>query len=312
MLQQTQVATVIPYFERFIDRFPSVDALAEAPLDDVLHLWSGLGYYARARNLHKTAKLVIGDYKGVFPQTKPKLIDLPGIGRSTAGAILSLSMQQPAAILDGNVKRVLSRYFVLHGWPGNAKTLKELWALSEQLTPKNRTAHYNQAMMDLGSIVCTRTKPTCADCPLNKGCLARQNDLVTLLPTPKKRVSLPVKERYWLVFQRNTEVLLEQNPPTALWGGLWAFPEFETKHELLTWCVKQGVDLQGSRKLTQKRHTFSHYHLDYTLVICPAPKQVSQIEESRKSCWYEINSHVKIGIPAPVSQLIGQLANGTV
>jgi len=313
MLQQTQVATVIPYFERFVERFPNVNSLANAPLDDVLHLWSGLGYYARARNLHKAANIIASDYEGEFPATLTQLIELPGIGRSTAGAIASLAMGQATAILDGNVKRVLCRYFAVEGWSGHSMVLKKLWALSEQLTPRERAGNYNQAMMDLGSIVCTRAKPACEKCPLNNGCLALKKNLVSALPTPKKRVTLPVKQRYWLVSKNDNAFFLEKKPPTGLWGGLWTFPEFATYAEIEELCIKKGLDLNGLEVLPQKRHTFSHYHLDYTpvtySVIKEMPIKTSKIEESVQSCWYQANGHAKIGLPAPVSKLIEQLSN---
>ena len=307
MLQQTQVATVIGYFEQFIQRFPSIDDLATAPLDDVLHYWSGLGYYARARNLHKTAQIIVIKYSGQFPISLAELIELPGIGRSTAGAVASLSMGQSEAILDGNVKRVLCRFFAIEGWSGSAKILKELWRLSEQLTPQNRAGNYNQAMMDLGSLVCTRSKPSCDTCPLNGECIALEKGLVSELPTPKKRVSLPVKKKYWLVSTSNKGVLLQQNPPTGLWGSLWAFPEFETHDELASWCEDEGINLTEATTLAEKRHTFSHYHLDYTPIICISAKPQLKIAEAKKSCWYQANSRAKIGLPKPVSELINQL-----
>ena len=307
MLQQTQVATVIGYFERFIQRFPSIGDLAAAPLDDVLHYWSGLGYYARARNLHKTANIIAAKHNGQFPISLAELIELPGIGRSTAGAIASLSMGQPEAILDGNVKRVLCRFFAIEGWSGSTMTLKELWHHSEQLTPQNRAGNYNQAMMDLGSLVCTRSKPLCDTCPLNGECAALAKDLVSELPTPKKRVSLPVKKKYWLVSTSNKGVLLQQNPPTGLWGALWAFPEFETHDELVSWCKGEGINLTEATTLAEKRHTFSHYHLDYTPIVCASANPQLKIAEAKKSCWYQTNSRAKIGLPKPVSELINQL-----
>ncbi len=307
MLQQTQVTTVIPYFERFIERFPTIDLLANGALDDVLHLWSGLGYYARARNLHKAAAIITGEYGGLFPQTLTELVALPGIGRSTAGAIMSLAMGRSEAILDGNVKRVLCRFFAIEGWSGSNAVLKELWALSEQLTPLKRVGNYNQAMMDLGSIVCTRAKPSCGYCPLNKDCLALKSDLVKQLPTPKKRLSLPVKKRYWLVPKNDNEVFLEKNPPLGLWGGLWVFPAFEDYDELKAYCVQNGLNLDDVQTRLEQRHTFSHYHLDYTAIVCGISKETLKIEESGNSCWYRANSHVKIGLPTPVSKLIDQL-----
>jgi A/G-specific adenine glycosylase len=309
MLQQTQVATVIPYFQRFLKHFPSVECLANASIDDVLHFWSGLGYYARARNLYKTANIVVNEYQGLFPTSLVDLIELPGIGRSTAGAIASLAMGQSTAILDGNVKRVLCRYFAIQGWSGSAATLKKLWTLSEQSTPENRAGNYNQAMMDLGATVCTRSKPCCDDCPLKESCLGLKHGLVSLLPTPKKRTSLPIKNRYWLVSKNQNEFFLKKNSPIGLWGGLWVFPEFESYDELASWCEQKSIDLNGSEMLEQKRHNFSHYQLNYTAVICTPSAQPHQISEPGITCWYQINSRVKIGLPKPVSELIKQLTD---
>ncbi|PHS72777.1 MAG: A/G-specific adenine glycosylase [Cycloclasticus sp.] len=309
MLQQTQVATVIPYFERFIQHFPNLADLAQAPLDDVLHFWSGLGYYARARNLHKTAKLVIVNYKGEFPTIVAELISLPGIGRSTAGAIASLAMGQSEPILDGNVKRVLSRFYAIEGWTGSSVFLKSLWRVSERLTPEKRANNFNQAMMDLGATLCTRSKPRCQQCPLKESCLALKQDKVSQLPTPKKRSVLPVKKRYWLVSKKQNEVFLNQKAPAGLWGGLWAFPEFETYDELVEWAQQQGISVEGSQQLAEKRHTFSHFHLDYTPVICAPLTPQSKISKSEKVCWYRAGSRVKIGLPKPVSELIHELTN---
>jgi A/G-specific adenine glycosylase len=308
MLQQTQVATVIPYFERFIESFPSICDLAQAPLDDVLHHWSGLGYYARARNLHKTAGIVVTEYGGDFPNNIVGLMELPGIGRSTAGAIASLSMGLPKPILDGNVKRVLSRFFAIEGWTGSAAVMKALWALSETLTPTTRANHYNQAMMDLGATVCTRSKPSCCRCPLSTECVALKKNTVAELPTPKKRTTLPVKKRYWLVSKHEQGFFLIQNPQVGLWGGLWVFPEFETYEELLTWSLNKGVEKSSFSQLDEQRHTFSHFHLDYTAIICSAIEKQIKISEPERTCWYQFDSHVKIGLPKPVSGLIQQLA----
>ena len=201
MLQQTQVATVIPYFNAFVEKFPTIECLAQAPIDEVLHRWSGLGYYARARNLHKTAQLIVE--KGRFPDTLDELIALPGIGLSTAGAILSIAFKKSHPILDGNVKRVLTRFKAVSGWPGNSQVNKELWAISAHLTPIERVADYTQAMMDLGATICTRSKPACEDCPLESHCLARITGTVSLLPTPKPAKTLPVKQLVFLLLSNN-------------------------------------------------------------------------------------------------------------
>ncbi|MCP4816820.1 MAG: A/G-specific adenine glycosylase, partial [Planctomycetaceae bacterium] len=194
--------TVIPYFERFLVRFPSVEDLAEAHEDDVLHLWTGLGYYARARNLHRAAKLVVSDFQGQFPQDLEGLLKLPGVGRSTAGAILSLAMGIRAPILDGNVKRVLARHDVVPGWPGTTKTLNKLWALAEEYTPTQRVADYTQGMMDLGATLCTRSTPRCQDCPLTDTCQAHSRSDQGLFPGKKPRKILPERETYFVIFQQ--------------------------------------------------------------------------------------------------------------
>lgn len=311
MLQQTQVVTVIPYFNRFIEHFPSLTDLAQAPLDDVLHYWSGLGYYARARNLHKTARCIMADHAGIFPSNIKELINLPGIGRSTAGAIASLAMGQSATILDGNVKRVLSRFFAIEGWTGNAAVLKKLWLAAERLTPTKRANHYNQAMMDLGATLCKRSKPDCQHCPISDRCLALKQNIVSELPTPKKRSTLPIHKRYWLVSKKQGDVYLKQKPPRGLWGGLWVFPDFETYDELMAWCQQKGIDLEGSRQMDEKRHTFSHYHLDYTTIVCSSVDTCSNSAERDEGCWYQANSRVKIGLPKPVSELISELTTET-
>lgn len=257
MLQQTQVTTVIPYFERFIKKFPDVKSLANAPEDEVLELWAGLGYYARARNLHKTAKIIQQEYKGTFPNDLLLLQELPGIGRSTAGAIFSLGMNQPAAILDGNVKRVFTRLHAIDGYPNASKTLKQLWQIAEDYLPNERAADYTQAMMDLGALLCTPTQPNCKSCPVQKYCLAHAQDKTTDYPTPKPTKSLPVRSSHFLILVNNQqEILLEKRPPAGIWGGLWSLPEcgsnLSSPHEakrdaefssisknvLKTWCRK--------------------------------------------------------------------------
>ncbi len=228
MLQQTQVTTVIPYFNHFIQKFPNVHQLANAPLDSVLHLWSGLGYYARARNLHKTAKS-ISVAGGEFPNDLNLLMQLPGIGRSTAGAISSIAFNKSQPILDGNVRRVLARFHVISGWTGGSKVNNKLWQLSSDYTPLLRVADYTQAMMDLGAPICIRSKPKCSQCPINSACLAKIEGKISELPTPKPRKSLPVKKTIFLMAQNQQgRILLEQRPKTGIWGGLWSFPEYES------------------------------------------------------------------------------------
>ena len=308
MLQQTQVATVIPYFERFMTRFPSVEILAAAPQDDVLHLWTGLGYYARARNLHKAAQQIMTDYNGDFPQHPEQLIELPGIGRSTAGAIASSVFDQHAAILDGNVKRVLARFFALEQWSGTTESQKQLWQWSEALTPKKRTADYNQVMMDLGALVCTRSKPKCSLCPVANKCLALASDQTHCLPISKPKKEKPVKSTYMLMLQSaDGRVNIVQRPPTGIWGGLFSFPEFESLEALLEYTVafdvKQQIDWHSFR------HSFSHYHLDIWPVQVQLNSIPNQIEESN-SIWYQPKlreTEQQIGLPTPAVKLLKKL-----
>ena len=231
MLQQTQVATVIPYFERFIKTFPNVTALADAPLDEVLHLWTGLGYYARARNLHKAAQVMRDYHGGKFPTDFEQVLALPGVGRSTAGAILSSCLNAPYAILDGNVKRVLARYFAVSGWPGEKKTEDRLWQLTGAVTPNDQVADFNQAMMDLGALVCTRSKPKCSLCPLQLTCRANAEQNWQAYPGKKPKKVLPVRESYFLLLEKDGKVALEQRENSGLWGGLYCFPQFADKEE---------------------------------------------------------------------------------
>ena len=307
MLQQTQVATVIPYYQRFMEKFPTVIDLANAPTDEVLHLWTGLGYYARARNLHKTAQIVRDDYQGEFPTTLEEVNALPGIGRSTAGAVLSLALGQPHPILDGNVKRVLTRHFAVEGWYGVSKVEKELWALSTELTPKVDTTHYNQAMMDLGASHCSRSKPQCSLCPVVDTCIANATDRVKEFPFSKPKKTTPVKETLMLMLQTNTEVHLEKRKDSGIWGGLYCFPEFKDKNSMQAWLDQQGFG--GILKEMPKiRHTFSHYHLDITPYhLSLVQSSAALIMESKKALWYDLTSPPQVGLAAVTQSLLTQL-----
>lgn len=303
MLQQTQVATVIPYFNAFVTHFPDVASLAAAPIDDVLHLWSGLGYYARARNLHKTAQLVAG--QGRFPDTLDGLIALPGIGLSTAGAILSIAFNSRQPILDGNVKRVLSRFKAVSGWPGNSAVNKQLWAISARLTPLERVADYTQAMMDLGATVCTRSKPACPACPLHDDCLARLGDNVAAFPTPKPPKSLPVKQLVFLLLRNNDkQILLEKRPPTGIWGGLWSLPEFDSVAAAHDWCLARQFHIAQQQLLACQRHTFSHYHLDYTPLLIQTNNPNDFVMEANQTVWYKADQLNRLGLAAPIKSLL--------
>ncbi|UOA09902.1 A/G-specific adenine glycosylase [Methylobacter sp. S3L5C] len=305
MLQQTQVSTVIPYFNAFIEQFPTLESLAQAPADEILHRWSGLGYYARARNLHKTAQLIAE--QGYFPDTLAELNALPGIGLSTAGAILSIAFQKSHPILDGNVKRVLARFKAVSGWPGTSLVNKELWAISTHLTPIDRVADYTQAMMDLGATVCTRSKPKCADCPLEKHCLARSTETVSLLPTRKPSKILPVKQLVFLLLSNNNkQTLLEKRPPTGIWGGLWSLPEFDSIESAHNWCLTNNRPVIDSETLATRRHTFSHYHLDYTPVLIQTDNLINFVMEANQTVWYNAKQINLLGLPAPIKLLLQQ------
>lgn len=310
MLQQTQVRTVIPYFLRFMQRFPDVASLAAAPLDEVLHHWTGLGYYARARNLHKAAQRVCEHHGGELPGRLEEMQALPGVGRSTAGAVLSLACGQRQAILDGNVKRVLTRCFAVAGWPGSSVVAKRLWQLAEAQTPDNRVADYNQAVMDLGATVCTRGKPACPDCPLHDICIACAEGRQAQFPAGKPRKRLPQRRvRMLLVRDGDGALLLEQRPPTGVWGGLWSFPEIGTDDDPLDWCdTTLNRSARVGRTLASRRHTFSHFHLDIvpTELLLNGPG--CRVLEAPGRLWYNPGQPEDIGLAAPVVRLIAEIA----
>lgn len=307
MLQQTQVTTVIPYYQRFMTRFPSVTELAQTPIDEVLHLWTGLGYYARARNLHKAAQQVVREQGGIFPTDPEQLEALPGIGRSTAGAIASIAGGIRAPILDGNVKRVLARFHAVEGWPGTPAVQRTLWEHAEQLTPSSRVGDYTQAMMDLGATVCTRSKPNCAACPLSVQCQALQQDRVSSLPQPRPKKQLPEKQTLMLIVRKGNEILLQQRPPTGIWGGLWSFPETQDLRDLPSgWQLDTGK----VQPLKPLRHTFSHYHLDITpILVNESDIDFTALMEERASLWYNSAQPTEIGLAAPVKRLLANLSD---
>ncbi len=320
MLQQTQVATVIPYFERFITRFPTVTDLAKAELDEALHLWTGLGYYARARNLHKAAQHMVTHHHGEFPHTLEDAMALPGVGRSTAGAVLSLSRQQHHPILDGNVKRTLSRHYAIEGWPGKREIDKKLWEIAEKNTPKRGVEKYNQAMMDMGAMICTRNKPKCSLCPVSKTCQAFALNRQTDFPTKKPKKTLPEKRTCFLVFQHGTHIWLEQRPATGLWGGLWCFPE--TCQDNYPQAIFDILDERKQGKTTPSdtcaliafRHTFSHYHLDILPILISVEDQNTShknppIIRDNNGTWYDLTQPTKIGLAAPTKKILDAVKN---
>ncbi|MCW8929944.1 MAG: A/G-specific adenine glycosylase [Gammaproteobacteria bacterium] len=308
MLQQTQVKTVIPYYLKFMQHFPDIETLANAPQDDVLHLWTGLGYYARARNLHKTAQIITKENSGVFPKTSEELQSLPGIGRSTAGAILSFANAQHQPILDGNVKRILCRYFRVQGWSGHSKTQALLWSHTETITPKKRCDDFNQAMMDLGSSLCSRSKPQCQLCPLNTSCEAYIHNELSQYPNPKPKKDKPVKSAYFLMLTtQSNEILLEKRPEQGIWGSLWSFPQFEAQDQIKHWLDKYHY--KQSKKmifLPEFRHTFSHYHLQITPVRIQI-EAPSVIMDDKSFIWFNRTKPLKLGMPTPITKLISEL-----
>ena len=313
MLQQTQVTTVIPYFERFMDRFRTVEELAAAQTDQVLHLWTGLGYYARARNLHKAAKVVVQTHGGSFPDTVEGLMELDGIGQSTAGAIAAISMDVRATILDGNVKRVLARYHCIAGWPEQSPVKKQLWEVAELLTPHERVDDYTQAIMDLGATVCTRSKPSCQDCPLQRDCGAHQQDRISEFPGKKAKKTLPVKSVAMFILQNASgEVLLEKRPATGIWGSLYSLPESAEPSSVpkLAGASIDSGKANGSEELEKIRHSFSHYHLDIIPVRIPATK-LDEIAETERWLWYPLDHSLKVGLAAPVKKLLSKLAENS-
>lgn len=308
MLQQTQVTTVIPYFERFIARFPTVELLASAPIDEVLHLWTGLGYYARARNLHRCAQTVVQQYGGEFPATVLELAELPGIGRSTAGAIASIAFQQRAAILDGNVKRVLARYHAVAGWPGQSEVAKQLWEIAETYTPNTRAHHYTQAMMDMGATLCTRSKPKCEACPLFVGCSAYAQGNPQDYPGKKPKKTLPEKSVQLLMVRNPAgDLLLQQRPAQGIWGGLWSFPELDMERDAREFAQDHYGEVIELEKWNSYRHTFSHYHLAITPVLIQLAKSPLVIGEA-STHWYNPHQPDALGLAAPVKKLLEKLA----
>ncbi|PSF07244.1 A/G-specific adenine glycosylase [Marinobacter fuscus] len=308
MLQQTQVATVIPYFQAFMARFPSVQSLADAPVDDVLSHWSGLGYYARARNLHKAAIQVCEQHSGEFPADQEQLEALSGIGRSTAAAIIAQAFGERATILDGNVKRVLARYHAVPGWPGQTAVLNQLWQHAETHTPDTRVRDYTQAIMDLGALVCTRSKPDCDHCPLQPGCKARARNEMRLYPGSKPKKDKPEKTT-WMLILEDTEgrVLLERRPPTGIWGGLWSLPELDPAYgaeELQEACSRElGLNCHTPELITGFRHTFSHYHLHIQPARLPV-NRASAVADADNRRWLHRDEALTLGLPAPIRTLL--------
>ncbi len=315
MLQQTQVSTVIPYYLKFIQSFQDVTKLAAATEEEVLAHWSGLGYYARGRNLHKAAKIIVEKYQGEFPRQFEQIVELPGIGRSTAAAICALAYQQRRAILDGNVKRLLARYGAIDGWAGNKKVAEKLWQFAEALLPqaprateeRRNFATYTQALMDMGATICTRSKPKCEQCPVSADCLALQNQRVNELPTPRPRKAVPEKSTTFLLLLHGDEILLDKRPSSGIWGGLWCPPQVDESKEIDDYLLRNGLTINERDELPKLTHLFTHFKLHITPLSLRVTHKPQWVEASNRE-WMKIADALDSAIPTPVRSLLKQLA----
>ena len=310
MLQQTQVATVLPYYERFLARFPDVGALAAAPEDDVLGLWSGLGYYARARNLHRAAREVMDRFGGVFPTTFEDLAALPGVGRSTAGAIAAFAGGERRAILDGNVRRVIARHAGIGGDPSSAAVVASLWAEAERRLPERAIEGYTQGMMDLGADICAPRRPACLLCPVAADCVARIEERIDELPGRRARAAPRRKQVAMLVVVARGEVLLEKRPPSGIWGGLWSLPEAACDEEPAAALARHwGIEAAEVRPLEPFAHAFTHFTLD----VVPwriTPRGAARIAADKPATWLPLADLAGAALPSPVKALLRSVAAG--
>lgn len=306
MLQQTQVQTAIPYFERFVRELPTLPELAAADSDRVIALWAGLGYYARARNLHKAAQLCIERHGGQLPDDFEALSALPGIGRSTAGAILAQAHGQRFAILDGNVKRTLCRYHGVPGWPGKSAVERVLWELAESHLPATRMNDYTQAIMDFGATLCTRSDPSCVLCPLQDACVALREGLTAQLPDSRPGKPLPERRTMMLVVRSHDgRVLLERRPPTGVWAGMWSLPEVADHDAAREFIARHtSVDFDGNAPLALIEHTFSHYRLHIAPLSWTGARESARIGDNDLRRWHPLDSLDEVGLPAPVRKLL--------
>jgi A/G-specific adenine glycosylase len=307
MLQQTQVAAVISYYARFLARFPDIASLAAGTEDEVLALWSGLGYYARARNLHRAAQVIVERHSGEFPRTFDDIVALPGIGRSTAGAVAVFAFGARHPILDGNVKRVFARAFGIEGFPGEKKIESAMWIRALDVLPEADIESYTQGLMDLGAGVCTRTRPRCPTCPLRADCVALRDGRIDALPAPRPRKPLPEKSTVMLILQRNREILLEKRPAPGIWGGLWSFPEIPSLDDAAGWLrMRFGAEVENEGRLPDIQHGFTHY----ALTITPALLRVTSLEHRAQApgcLWVTPGDAINAAVPAPVRQILRQL-----
>lgn len=307
MLQQTQVTTVIPYFERWMKSFPDIQTLARASQDDVLAHWAGLGYYARARNLHKSALLCTENHEGELPDTAEGLASLPGIGLSTANAIVSQSTDQPAAVLDGNVRRVLARHAAIEGWTGKSSIQKILWREAESRLPSTRSADYTQAIMDLGALVCTRSKPRCDECPVSEDCRALSSGRTDTLPSPKPATRVHDRTLVMLVLQDDSgRVLLEKRSGAGIWGGLWCLPDGDSNQAV---AERLGIRVDSMSDLPSFEHRLSHVRMTIRPVKC-AVTSPTAVKCGTKHQWFDPRQRDSLGLPKPVADLLQRLNNG--
>ncbi|MCB5190750.1 A/G-specific adenine glycosylase [Methylobacillus arboreus] len=308
MLQQTQVAAVIGYYQKFMQRFPTIASLAAASQEDVMQHWSGLGYYSRARNLHKAAQIMMAEHQGVFPRDFEAIQALPGIGRSTAAAISSFAFGLPQPILDGNVKRVFARYFLVDGWPGQPSVEKKLWQIAERMQPQTAMGTYAQALMDLGATVCVRSRPRCANCPLQEDCGALSMDRVSELPASKPRKTIPEKTVQMLVMTHGNRVLLQKRPDSGIWGGLWSLPELELGQDSQAWGKQtMGLDGHAPASLMRLTHVFTHFKLHITANHMPVAALPLQAQEPGWH-WMPLDVAIDAALPVPVRKILQALA----
>lgn len=321
MLQQTQVATVIPYYLRFVTSFPNINALAAATEEQVLAHWSGLGYYARGRNLHRAAQLIVEKYHGEFPRDFDQIIELPGIGRSTAAAICALAYHERRAILDGNVKRLLARYSGIEGWAGNNKVEEQLWQQAELLLPlppgegrgggnsveTTDIATYTQALMDMGATICTRTRPKCALCPVQTDCIALLTDRIAELPTPRPRKTVPEKHTIFLMLMHGNDILLEKRPGSGIWGGLWCPPQMENESDVAEYLQRNGIQVNEQIELAEFAHTFTHFKLHITPLLFRVKLKPHQVQQAGRM-WLDVQEALQAAIPTPVRRLLQKLS----
>lgn len=307
MLQQTQVAAVVRYYARFLERFPTLESLAAAPVDDVMAVWSGLGYYSRARNLHACARRIASEFGGRFPSDPHMLATLPGIGRSTAAAIVAFAFGERAAILDGNVKRVFARHWAIEGWPGEAKTERALWAIAERECPQHEVPTYIQGLMDLGATLCTRSKPLCDRCPVASTCLAFAQHRVSELPVPKPRKAVPKRDAFMLVALHDGEVLLEKRRSPGIWGGLWSLPQFEERSQL-EHTLSTLTPYARRETLAPRTHGFTHFTLSFTPFVARLTSRPLRATEPESLQWLALSQLDGAALPAPIRKLLEEVA----